>query len=88
MPCCIVRGTPDAADVGGGWGSGNLLHADGAAVVAGALSKLVNLTSLDLQCTWHVECVHVVCCCVCVLSCAVFVVVHGMRLMLAVYVTR
>jgi len=41
--------------------------------VAGALSKLVNLTSLDLQCTWNVEwvvsCVYVVCCvcvsCVC-----------------------
>jgi len=34
--------------------------------VAGALSKLVNLTSLDLGGTWNLEwvvkCVHVVCC--------------------------
>ena len=37
-----------------------------AAAVAGALSKLVNLTSLDLQGMWNVEwvvsCVYVVCC--------------------------
>ena len=43
-----------------------------AAAVAGALSKLVNLTSLDLGGRWNVEwvvsCVYVVCC-MCV-SCA------------------
>ena len=37
-----------------------------AAAVAGALSKLVNLTSLDLGGTWKVEwvvsCVYVACC--------------------------
>ena len=37
-----------------------------AAAVAGALSKLVNLTSLDLGGRWNVEwvvsCVYVVCC--------------------------
>ena len=62
------------ADVGGVWGSGNELGAEGAAAVAGALSKLVNLTSLDLGGTrnveWVVSCVYVVCCacvlCVCV----------------------
>ena len=37
------------------------MGADGAAAVAGALSKLVNLTSLYLEGTW--ECgVGVVCC--------------------------
>ena len=49
-----------------------MVGAEGAAAVAVALSKLVNLTSLDLRCTWNVEwvvsCVHVVSC-VCV-SCA------------------
>ena len=59
----------DVADVGGVWGSDNALGAEAAAVVAGALSKLVNLTSLDLGCTWNVEwvvlCVYVVSC-VCV----------------------
>ena len=57
------------ADVGSVWGSDNKLGAEGAAAVAGALSKLVNLTSLDLGGTWNVEwvvsCVYVVCC-VCV----------------------
>ena len=67
--CCVCGGTRDAADVGGAWGSGNKLGAKGAAAVARELSKLVNLTSLDLGSTWSVEwvvlCVYVVCC-VCV----------------------
>ena len=48
-------------------GSGNVLRAEAAAAaVARALSKLVNLTSLDLGGTWKVEwvvsCVYVACC--------------------------
>ena len=47
-------------------GSDNALGAKGAAAVAGAVSKLVNLTSLLLGCTWNVEwlllCVYVVFC--------------------------
>ena len=70
MSCCVVcrgcLGTRVVADVGGVWGSDNGLGAEGAAAVAGALSKLVNLTSLDLGGTWIVEwvvkCVYVVCC--------------------------
>ena len=66
MSCCVAcricRGTRDVADVGGAWGSG-------AAAVAGALNKLVNLTSLDLGCRWSMEWavsyVRVLCC-VCV----------------------
>ena len=72
--CCVMcrgcRCARDVADVGGVWAPGSCLGADGAAAVAGALSKLVNLTSLYLECTWDVEwvvsCVCVVCC-VCVL---------------------
>ena len=64
--CGGCRGTRDVADVGGVWGSDNGLRAEGAAAVAGALSKLVNLTSLHLGRTWDVEwvvsCVYVVCC--------------------------
>jgi len=89
--------------LGGVWGSGNELGAEGAAALAGALSKLVNLMSLDLGGTWNAEwvvsCVYVVCCvcvscgcrgrnavCVCrVVSCVVFVVAHGMWLMLGAY---
>ena len=71
--CGVCGGTRDVADqplmLGGVWGSANELGANGAAALAGALSKLVYLTSLDLQCTWNVEwvvsCVFVVCC-VCV----------------------
>ena len=53
--------------LGGVWGSGNELGAEGAAAaVAGALSKLVNLTSLSLGSTWNLEwvvkCVYVACC--------------------------
>mgnify|MGYP000388880430 CR=1 FL=1 len=59
--CRICGGTRDVADVGDVWGSDNRLGADGAAAVAGALSKLVNLTNLYLEGTW--ECgVGVVCC--------------------------
>ena len=54
------------ANVGSVLRSGNVLFAKGAAAVAGALSKLVNLTSLHLGRTWDVEwvvsCVYVVCC--------------------------
>ena len=64
--CRICRGTRVVADVGGVWGSGNELGAEGAAAVAGALCKLVNLTSLDLGGTLNVEWVvlrvYVVCC--------------------------
>ena len=52
---CVCAHTWDVADVGGVWRSGNELDAEGAAAVAGALSKLVNLTSLDLEGTWNVE---------------------------------
>ena len=74
MSCCVVcgvcGGTRDVADqplmLGGVWGSGNELGAKGAAALAGALSKLVNLTSLDLGGTLNVEWVvlrvYVVCC--------------------------
>ena len=53
--CRTCHGTRDVADVGGVLRSGNELGAEGAAAVAGALSKLVNLTSLDLEGTWNVE---------------------------------
>jgi len=48
-----------------GWAPGNELGAEeGAAALAGALGKLVNLTRLSLECTWNVEwavsCVYVV----------------------------
>ena len=57
MSCAVTLVvTRDVADVGGVWRSGNLLFAEGAAAVAGALSKLVNLTSLGLGGTWNVEC--------------------------------
>ena len=95
MSCCVAcricRGTRDVADVGGAWGSDNELDADGAAAVAGALSKLVNLTSLDLGCRWSMEWAvsyaRVLCCvCVCrVVSCAVVALVRGMWLMLGAY---
>ncbi len=70
MSCCVVcricGGTRDVADVGGVWGSGNELGAKGAAALAGALSKLVNLRSLSLGSTWNLEwvvkCVYVACC--------------------------
>ena len=75
MSCCVMcgvcGGTRDVADqplmLGGVWGSGNELGAEGAAAaVAGALSKLVNLTSLSLGSTWNLEwvvkCVYVACC--------------------------
>jgi len=62
--CCVVCGVCcDVADVGGVWGSGNGLRAEGAAAVAGALSKLVNLTSLDLRCKWECGVCAVVCVC-------------------------
>ena len=35
------------------WAPGNDLAAEGAAALAGALGKLVHLTSLDLRCTCH-----------------------------------
>ena len=74
MSCCVVCRicgvTRNVADVGGVWGSDNGLRAEGAAAVADALSKLVNLTCLYLGGMWNVEwvvsCVYVVCCvCVC-----------------------
>ena len=71
--CGGCRGTRDVADVGGVWGSANWLRAEGAAAVASAVSKLVNLTSLDLHCTWSGWCcvwVWVwVCVCVCLCLC-------------------
>ena len=48
----------------GGWAPGNVLGAEGvAAALAGALGKLVHLTSLHLSCTLHgrVRCVSRVC---------------------------
>ena len=67
MSCCVVcrgcLGTRVVADVGGVWGSDNGLGAEGAAAVAGALSKLVNLTSLDLEGTWECGVGGVVCVC-------------------------
>ena len=76
--CRICRGTQDVADVGGAWGSDNWLRAEGAAAaVVGALSKLVNLTSLSLGGRWNVEWVVLcaarararACVCVCVCVC-------------------
>ena len=68
MSCRVVcgcRGTRDMADAGDVSESDNKLGAKGAAAVAGALSKLVNLTSLNLGCTKNVEglvcCVYVWC---------------------------
>ena len=53
---CTVRvHTHSVAYVGGVWGTDNSLGAKGAASVAGALSKLVNLTSLYLGSTCNVE---------------------------------
>ena len=45
------------------WAPDNDLGAEGAAILAGSLGKLVHLTSLDLRCTWHggVGCVLRVC---------------------------
>ena len=42
---------------------GNVLGAEGVAALAGALGKLVHLTSLNLGCTWHggVVCVSRAC---------------------------
>ena len=52
------------ADVGDVLGSGNVLRAEAAAAaVARALSKLVNLTSLDLEGTWECGVGGVVCVC-------------------------
>ena len=65
MSYCVVwricGGTRDVADVGGVWGSDNELGADGAAAVAGALRKLVNLRSLYLEGTWECGVGGVVC---------------------------
>ena len=41
--------------VWGGWAPDTGVGADGAAAWAGAVSKLVNLTSLNLEGTWNVE---------------------------------
>ena len=35
------------------WAPDNDLGAEGAAILAGSLGKLVHLTSLDLSSTWH-----------------------------------
>ena len=38
-----------------GWVPDNELGAQGAAALAGALGQLMNLTRLNLECTWNVE---------------------------------
>ena len=53
--CSVCVHTHGVADVGGVWRPGDRLGAKGAAAVAGALSKLVNLTNLDLGCRWNVQ---------------------------------
>ena len=67
----------DVCGVWGGWAPDNDLGAEGAAAAwAGAVSKLVNLTSLNLARTWNVEwaasCVFL---CVCVRACGVVIAV-------------
>ena len=62
----------DVEGLGWVWAPGNALGEEGAAALAGPLSKLVHLTSLDLDGTWHggVGCVACVYACRVVSGCA------------------